>query len=109
MTRISQQGLANENPSAARAAFMSLDRMTLRDPSLLSAAFGSDPAWMDFAPKPRASLMSRLDITDPGQQVLFLQYLSKTSHGPGEMDYFAEIFPNGNFPGRARRFLQTHY
>ncbi|MEO5716170.1 MAG: hypothetical protein ABIT37_22005 [Luteolibacter sp.] len=77
-----------------QAAFISLDRMILRDPTLLAAA--SDPAWMDFAPKQRASLLSRLDITQPDQRALFNRYLAST-HAAGELDYFAKVFPNGNY------------
>jgi len=77
-----------------QAAFISIDRMILRDPSLLAAA--ADPAWMDFAPKQRASLLSRLDITQPDQRVIFSRYVAST-HAEGELDYFAKIFPNGNY------------
>ena len=41
--------------------------------------------------------MSRLDLTVPDQRTLFIRYLSQPNHGPEEMDYFAEIFPNGNY------------
>ncbi len=82
------------NAALNQAAFISLDRMILRDPGLLAAA--ADPAWMDFAPKQRASLLSRLDITHPEQLVLFSRYLAST-HAEGELDYFAKVFPNGNY------------
>jgi len=84
----------NSNSSMKQAAFISMDRMILRDPSLLAAA--ADPAWMDFAPKQRASLLSRLDITQPDQRALFSRYLAST-HAEGELDYFAKVFPNENF------------
>ncbi len=82
------------NAALKQAAFISLDRMILRDPGLLAAA--ADPAWMDFAPNQRASLLSRLDITQPDQRALFSRYLAST-HAGGELDYFAKIFPNGNY------------
>ncbi len=88
---------AKSNPAASRATFLSLDRMVLRDPALLQTALSADARWMDFAPQQRASLLSRLDITQPGQRDLFRRYLSSTSHAAGELDYFAKIFPNGNF------------
>jgi hypothetical protein len=87
---------SRKNPVLNKAAFISLDRMVLRDPSLLTAAF-SDPNWMKEAPQQRASLLSRLDINQPAQRDLFVQYLSSTAHGEGELEYFAKIFPNANY------------
>jgi hypothetical protein len=89
---------AHQKPdnSAGRAAFMALDQMVVRNPEVLTAALSSDAAWMDFAPTQRASLVSRLNITDPAQRELFTRYLA-SPRAPGELDYFAEIFPNGNF------------
>ena len=95
-------GLVRNDPgeaakSLARASFIALDRMILRNPSLLTDAAAQDPAFLDAAPQQRASLMSRLDLTVPDQRTLFIRYLSQPNHGPEEMDYFAEIFPNGNY------------
>lgn len=88
---------AKSNPATSRATFLSLDRMVLRDPALLQTALSTNADWMDFAPQQRASLISRLDITQPEQRDLFRRYLSSTRHAAGELDYFAKIFPNGNF------------
>lgn len=88
---------AKSNPAASRATFLSLDRMVLRDPALLQTALSADADWMSFAPQQRASLLSRLDITQPEQRDLFRRYLTSTQHAAGELDYFAKIFPNGNF------------
>ena len=97
LVEIARKGLTETNAPLTRAAFISLDRMVLRDPSLLISAHGEDPGWMDFAPKQRASLMSRLDITEPEQRALFIRYLSSISSNPQESAYFAEVFPNGNY------------
>jgi len=80
----------------ARAAYISLDRMIVRDPSLLQATLSKDPAWMDFAPMQRASLISRLDITNTSGLQLFSRYLT-SPRAPGELDYFAELYPNRNY------------
>jgi hypothetical protein len=88
---------AKSNSATSRAVFLSLDRMVLRDPALLHTALSANADWMDFAPQQRASLISRLDITQPEQRDLFRRYLSSTQHAAGELDYFAKIFPNGNF------------
>ncbi len=94
---LASEATAKSNTAASRAAFMSLDRMIIRDRALLTAAFSADGAWMNFAPQQRAALMSRLDITEPGQRDVFSRYLSATSHADGELEYFAKVFPNANF------------
>lgn len=95
LSDVAENGVAGDKPELSKAAFVALDRMVLRDPSLLvTAGFGT--GWMDFAPKPRAALMSRVDVTQPEQRALFVEYLNSGSHGPGELEYFADLFPNGN-------------
>ena len=97
LVSLAGEAIANPNISASRAAFMSLDRMVVRDHALLTTAFATNPGWMDFAPQQRASLMSRLDIAEPRQRDVFSRYLSATPHAAGELEYFAKIFPNGNY------------
>ncbi len=94
MVEVARQATADANEAVSRAAYISLDRMILRDPGLLDAT-GS--GWMDFAPLQRASLLSRLDPSHPGQREILARYLNLPSHGPGELDYFSRIFPNRNF------------
>lgn len=90
------QSIAASNSSLARASLIALDRMVLRDPSLLVDAFKADSNLKGLPPDQRASLMSRLDVTEPKQREVFFRYLSTAVHGDGEMDYFARLFPNGN-------------
>ena len=97
LVALAGEATAKSNPAVSRAAFMSLDRMIVRDPGLLITGFSSDPGWMNFAPQQRASLMSRLDITEPGQRDVFSRYLSSAGHAVGELEYFAKVFPNQNF------------
>ncbi len=97
LVSLARDATAQSNTAASQAAFTSLDRMIVRDRTLLTKALSSDAAWMGFAPQQRASLLSRLDITQAEQRELFLRYLSATSHPAGELDYFAKIFPNENF------------
>lgn len=97
MVTLAREATVKSNPSAGRAAFMSLDRMIVRDPALLKTAFSQDPAWLEFAPQQRASLLSRLDLADPEQRALFVRYLTATPHAAGELDYFAKAFPNANY------------
>jgi hypothetical protein len=83
-------------PAFSRAAFIAMDRMVLHDSSLLVAAFHADPSLTGLSTDQRASLMSRLDITDPTQREIFSRYLTASDHGPQELEYFAGLFPNGN-------------
>lgn len=91
------QSVGLSDASLSRAAFVALDRMVLRNPGLLVDAFDADPALRGLPAEQRASLMSRLDVTDPRQRETFVHYLFTTTHGEGELDYFARLFPNGNY------------
>lgn len=94
MTEAARKAMSGSNSLVSRAAFMSMDRLILRAPQLLENAL-ADPGWLDFAPEQRASLVSRLDLTRPGAETLFLRYLERAQ--PEELDYFADLFPNGNY------------
>ena len=79
------------------AAFIALDRMVARAPALLIELYADNPPFMRTNPDLRASLMSRLDITDAQQRATFTTYLQDTTLAPSERSYFAELFPNGNY------------
>jgi hypothetical protein len=80
-----------------RSAFMALDRIALRNPDLLGTLMNEDPDFLGYSPNNRASLMSRLDITQESQRETLLKYLTHEATTPSELEYFAEIFPNGNY------------
>ncbi|MEO7098949.1 MAG: hypothetical protein ABI162_06275 [Luteolibacter sp.] len=89
--------IAKPNAAVSQATYISLDRMIVRDRTLLTQEFSKEAAWTDFPPQQRASMLSRLDITQPKQRELFVRYLSSVPHPAGELDYFAKIFPNQNY------------
>lgn len=95
--RLSGEALMNADQSLARALFIAMDRMVLRDPALLVGSFSADPELTGLSPDQRASLLSRLDITDSAQRDVFVRYLTAASHAVAELDYFADLFPNGNY------------
>jgi hypothetical protein len=97
MVRLNRQALASGNQPLARALFVALDRMVLRAPSLLAGSFSEDPELTGLSSGQRASLLSRLDITDSMQRDVFVRYLAAPTHAVAELDYFADIFPNGNY------------
>lgn len=96
MIRLNREALVRANSPLARASFITLDRMVLRDPSLLVKSFAADPGLPGVSPDPRASLLSRLDITEPAQSEVFTRYLTTPGLGAQELEYFAALFPNGN-------------
>jgi hypothetical protein len=87
-------------PSLSRACFIALDRIAGRDPALLVNLDVSR-----LIPDQRASLLSRLDITDAAQRTRFTDYLAALPEG-AELDYFSSLFPNGNHL-QGNRFLST--
>lgn len=97
LLEMAAEGTEKANSSLTRASMMSLDRMTLRNPELLTRQFTADPALSGIEPKLRASLLSRLDLADPTQREIFANYLTATPHGEGELEYFGQLFPNGNY------------
>jgi hypothetical protein len=88
-------GEAAETP-LVRAAFIAADRIMLSDPGAVVSALAADPRILSSAPFHRASLLSRLDVRDPSQQALLKEYLLRFEHAPDELDYFFDVFPNGN-------------
>jgi len=85
-----------ETPLLNQPAFIALDRLVMRDPDAVVEAFRSDPELLAWAPTQRASLLSRLDVRNKDQRTLLENYLLSPNHGPDEMGYFENIFPNVN-------------
>jgi hypothetical protein len=80
-----------------RATMMVVDRMVVRDSGLLTKTLAADLGKsIGLSGIPRASLMSRLDPADEGQVNLLRRYLEIPDHEEGELEYFSNLFPNGN-------------
>jgi hypothetical protein len=80
----------------SRAGFVALDRIMLSNRSAVLDAFQQNPDFLSHAPFHRASILSRLDPRQPAEAQLLENYLLRSDHAPGELAYFAEIYPNGN-------------
>lgn len=80
-----------------RAAFIALDRIALRDPATLVELAAAPPAALAANPDLRASLYSRLDISNSAQREAFSTYLADPTVGASERAYLAELFPYGNY------------
>lgn len=94
---LEQTNLDGTDQAIERAAFIAIDRIALRDPAALVAAFSEDPDFLSHTPRQRASALSRLDIEQPAQGELLVRYLESIDHGQGELEYFTGLFPNGNY------------
>lgn len=80
-----------------RASFVALDRVVLGNPDVLIQAFEGDPGLSGMDSSLRASLISRMDLTDAKQREVVTRYLSDPALSEKELDYFTGVFPNGNF------------
>ncbi len=90
------QGSAGLESAESRAAFVALDRIMLRDPDLLVEEFARNPSFLAQAPMHRASLLSRLDMRESTQAQFLANYLLRPGLSAEELEYFADLFPNGN-------------
>ncbi len=97
MADLHHDAFKSKNDGVARAAFIALDRIALREPSHLTGLLGSEVNAPKMLPDQRASIMSRLDITDSAHRDVFVRYLNASIHGPTELNYFGSLFPNGNY------------
>lgn len=93
---ITNPGAGDGGQHRSDAAFLALDRIMISDPDAVVAAFRANPDLLAEAPTHRASLLSRLDVSQPGQSNLLREYLLRSDVSPDEMEYFTSIFPNGN-------------
>lgn len=94
---LGRRALESENQDLARASFIALDRMVQQDPSLLIQAYAENSTLSNLEANQRASLMSRLEISDAKQRSLLARYLSDPGVGEAELAYFVKVFPNGNY------------
>ncbi len=81
---------------ANQAAFVALDRLTLREPHVLAGLLLAEPDWLAWAPDHRASLMSRMDVRDANQLRTLERYLPTLAGDPELATYFSSVFPNRN-------------
>lgn len=80
------------------AAFLSLDRLTLREPETVFNYLHADPNLMSWSPDVRAALMARATDSDSRVQREALEaYMQDPKTGTEEFHQFAELFPNRNY------------
>ncbi len=94
---LAYQGARTGNDYLSRATFIALDRIMLRSPEVILDVFAANPAFLSDQPNWRASLLARLDPSDPKHVEQLNNYLLKTPHTEAELNYFSSIYPLANF------------
>lgn len=92
-------GMVNlqNNPALAHAAFLSLDRLVINDPTAMLSALLAQPELLTGRDAVRADYFARADMSNPQQLELIQNYLLNPQTSAAELQQFAGIFPNGNF------------
>jgi hypothetical protein len=86
-----------DNQAVAHAAFLSLDRLVIKDPVNLLNALESQPELMEGREQTRANYFARADVRGPEQKQAIERYLLDPKIGAAELDQFAGLYPNANF------------
>jgi len=86
-----------DNRATAHAAYLTMDRLTINDPTAMLQQIVSNPGLMAGREQTRADLVARADIRQPDQRALVEQYLLDPARSQQELETFASIFPNNNY------------
>lgn len=86
-----------EGKPLAHAAFLTLDRLTLREPKAMMEQFTTRPELTQARGEMVANLIARADLREPDQQQLVRNYLLDPTRNVNELNAFAGIYPNANF------------
>jgi len=88
---------ANDNRAAAHAAYLTLDRLVINQPTAMLQTLVSQPDLMQGREQTRADFVARADLGQPDQRALVEQYLLDPTRNPQELYTFAAIYPNANY------------
>jgi len=86
-----------DNQAVARAAFLALDRMVIREPLEMLTVLEQRPDMMSGREQTRANYFARGDVRDPTQRRIVESYLLDPKRDPSEVQAFAAAFPNANY------------
>jgi hypothetical protein len=78
------------------AAYLALDRLTVKNPQQTLQVLAGDPGLLAWAPEHRASLLARADVSNPEQRALLKSCLATLADRPRELETFTSLFPNRN-------------
>lgn len=85
------------SPAVARAAYLALDRLVLREPATALARWQRNPSLLAGREETRACYFARADVTQPEQREVVERYLLDPARSTVELNAFARLFPNANF------------
>lgn len=88
---------ADGGRALAHAAFLALDRLTIREPVAMLGEFAARPQLAEARPEMVANLFARADLREPAQQQLVRDYLLDPARSAPELAAFAGVFPNNNY------------
>lgn len=86
-----------DNPATAHAAFLALDRLTLKDPASTLENLLTSPDLSNGREATRANYFARANVADPVQRDILERYLLTPGRTGAELQAFAGVFPNANF------------
>lgn len=86
-----------ENRAVGRAAFLTLDRLVLRDPAPVLEQLAANPQLLAGREQTRANFFARADVREPQQRAVLERYLLDPARTAQEMETFAGLYPSGNF------------
>lgn len=81
----------------AHAAFLTLDRLTFREPAVMMEQLAARPELIQARGEMVANLFARADLRDATQQQLVRSYLLDPARTASELAAFAGVYPNANF------------
>lgn len=96
-----------DNPAAAHAAYLALDRLVISDATTLLNAMEAAPDLMQGRELMRANFFARADVRDPQQRQVLESYLLDPRIGAAEIAAFAGVYPNANFMISPNLLTQT--
>lgn len=97
LSPLSDLARKKDNQAVAHAAFLTLDRLAINQPTETLQALAQHPEWMTGREETRANYFARADVGDAAQRTLVEAYLLDASRSPAELQSFAGVFPNANF------------
>ena len=85
-----------ENRATAHAAYLTLDRLTLAEPTAIFKQLVEQPELMQGREQTRANFLARADVREADQRVMLERYLLDPARTGQELTTFAGLYPNAN-------------
>jgi hypothetical protein len=86
-----------DNPAVAQAAYLALDRLTIKDATSTLRFMGSNLELLQGREETRANFFARADVREATQRELLERYLLAPDLTKAELTQFTGLYPNANF------------